>query len=421
MNRTPTPHIVIVGGGFGGLYCAKKLGSKPVRVTLLDRRNFHLFQPLLYQVATGGLSPGEVASPLRAIFSKHKNITVLSGEVTDIFPDENQILFNGERMNYDALIVATGVRHDYFGHSEWASIAPGLKTIEDALEIRSHVFNAFEEAEQEKNEDARRAWMTFVIIGGGPTGVELAGTLGELAHHTLKEDFRSIDPTKTEIILMEASERILPTFDPALSEKAVRSLRDLGVIVRTGTRVTNVQKGCVYVGDEQIHARTILWAAGVKASPLGGILAERAKAELDRAGRVKVNPNLTVGRYNNLFVIGDLAHCMDEKGNQLPGVAPVAMQQGRYVSHLLLDRMKEKERGPFHYYDKGNLAVIGRNAAVAQSGKLKVSGFLAWLGWAFIHIYYLIEFDNKLLVMVQWALNYFTRKRGARLITGENC
>jgi NADH dehydrogenase len=407
------PHIVIIGGGFGGLYAAKKLAGKPVRVTLIDKRNFHLFQPLLYQVATGGLSPGEIASPLRAVFPNEKNVLVLNGEVKDIFPDQNKILFEEEEIPYDALIVATGVSHDYFGKGEWAKVAPGLKTIEDALRIRSHIFESFEEAERTKDPALQKAWMTFVIVGGGPTGVELSGAIGELAHHTLKKDFRNIHPEQSEIILIEGADHILPTFTPDLSEKAAKSLKKLGVTVRTLTRVTDIQPGCVYIGEETIRSQTILWAAGIKASHLGSICQLKASAELDRIGRVKVNPDLSVGKYKNLFVIGDLAHCVDGSGNPLPGVAPVAMQQGRYVAELLLKQTSK----PFHYHDKGSLAVIGRNAAVAQSGRLHLSGFPAWLAWAFVHIYYLIEFDNKLLVMMQWAMNYFTRKKGARLIT----
>jgi NADH dehydrogenase len=407
------PHVVIIGGGFGGLYAARTLAGKPVRVTLIDKRNFHLFQPLLYQVATGGLSPGEIASPLRAVFTNQKNVLVLNGEVKDILPDQNKILFEEEEITYDALIVATGVSHDYFGKGEWAKVAPGLKTIEDALRIRSHIFEAFEEAERTKDPALRKAWMTFVIVGGGPTGVELSGAIGELAHHTLKNDFRNIHPEESEIILIEGAEHILPTFTPDLSEKAGKSLKKLGVTVRTHTRVTDIQEGCVFIGEETIRSRTILWAAGIRASRMGSISQLKAGAELDRIGRVKVNPDLSVGKYKNLFVIGDLAHCIDASGNPLPGVAPVAMQQGRYVAELLL----KKTSKPFRYHDKGSLAVIGRNAAVAQSGRLHLSGFPAWLAWAFIHIYYLIEFDNKLLVMIQWAMNYFTRKKGARLIT----
>lgn len=405
--------MVIVGGGFGGLYATKTLARYDVRVTLIDKRNFHLFQPLLYQIATGGLSPGEVASPLRGIFPKRKNIQVLQEEVKDILPEEKQVVVDEEKIDYDSLIVATGVSHDYFGKNEWAQFAPGLKTVEDALQIRSRIFEAFERAELEKDPEARTAWMTFVVVGGGPTGVELAGALGELAHHTLKEDFRKIDPTQARILLMEGADRILPTFSPDLSEKAAQSLARLGVTIHTKTRVTNITEASVSVGETVISARTMLWAAGVKASELGEVLKTRAGAQLDKMGRVMVNPDLTVGKFKDLYVIGDLAHCLDSSGTMLPGVAPVAMQQGRYVALRTLD----KQKAPFRYRDKGSLAVIGRNSAVAQSGKFHISGFPAWLAWVFIHIYYLIEFDNKLLVMLQWAMNYFTRKRGARLIT----
>lgn len=421
----PAPHVVIIGGGFGGLYAAKALGRAPVRVTLVDKRNFHLFQPLLYQVATGGLSPGDIASPLRAVLNKYKNIRVLIAEVTDLKPDERKVILRDGELSYDLLIVATGVSHHYFGRDDWAHFAPGLKTIEDATEIRRRIFLAFEAAERETDLEKRRAWLTFVIVGGGPTGVELAGALGELAHKTLKNDFRSIDPTEAKILLLEGLERVLPSYPPDLSAKAEQSLIQLGVTVQTKTMVTEIQDGLItfHHGDgqpEQLKARTILWGAGMKASPLGQILAERTGAALDRAGRVMVEPDLTLAHRPDIFVIGDLANYSHQGEKPLPGVAQVAMQQGQYVANLIQRRLKGESLPPFHYQDRGSLAVIGRNAAVADLGFLKFGGFLAWLIWIFIHIAYLIEFDHRVLVMFQWAWNYFTRRRGARLITGRD-
>jgi len=417
-------HVVIIGGGFGGLYAAKVLGRGPVKVTVVDKRNFHLFQPLLYQVATGGLSPGDIASPLRAVLNRYKNIWVLTAEVIDIDPGQPKVILRDGELTYDTLIIATGVSHHYFGHDEWAPIAPGLKTVEDALDVRRRIFLAFEAAEREPDPEQRRAWMTFVLVGGGPTGVELAGALGELAHSTLKNDFRNINPREVEILLLEGADRLLPPYPAELSAKAEAGLTRLGVTMRTSTLVTDIQNNTVTMrrGDtvEQIEARTILWAAGVKASPMGQVLAQRAGAQLDRAGRVVVEPDLTIPGHPDMFVIGDLSSFSHQDGKPLPGVAPVAMQQGRYVANLIQARLKGKSLPPFRYRDKGSLAVIGRNAAVADFGSLRFGGFLAWLIWIFVHIGYLIEFDNKVLVMFQWAWNYFTRKRGARLITGEH-
>lgn len=419
MNQPP--HVVIVGGGFGGLYAAKALGHAPVQVTLVDKRNFHLFQPLLYQVATGGLSPADIASPLRAVLNRYRNVRVLMGEVIDLLPDEQRVILRDGELNYDYLILATGVTHHYFGHREWASLAPGLKTVEDALEMRRRIFLAFEAAEAEADPGKVRSWLTFVIVGGGPTGVELAGALGELAHSTLKGDFRNIDPATAQILLIEASDRILPTYPTELSAKAQLALQRLGVTVRTRTRVTDVRNGLVTLqeGDQvkQVAAETVLWAAGVKASSIGEVLAKRTGAELDQAGRVRVQPDLTLPGYPNILVIGDLTCFTHQGGEPLPGIAPVAMQQGEYSARLIRARLKGKSLPPFHYRNKGSLAVIGRNAAVADLGFLRLSGFVAWLIWIFVHIRYLIEFDNKILVMFQWAWNYFTRKRGARLIT----
>lgn len=418
------PHVVIVGGGFGGLYAAQALKHAPVQVTLIDKRNFHLFQPLLYQVATGGLSPGDIASPLRAVLNKQKNSTVLNAEVIDIDPAQRRLSLRDGQLSYDTLIVATGVSHHYFGHGDWAEQAPGLKTVEDALDIRRRILLAFEAAEREPEPAKRRAWLTFVIVGGGPTGVELAGTLGELAHSTLKKDFRNIDPAEAKILLLEGVERVLPPYPAELSTKAAAALAQLGVTVQTGTLVTDIQDGLITVrrGEqtEQIQAQTVVWAAGMQASALGRVLAERAGAQLDRAGRVLVEPDLSVSGQPNIFVIGDLAHYAHQTGQPLPGVAQVAMQQGSYVARLIQARLTGQSLPPFHYKNKGNLAVIGRNAAVADLGRLKFAGFPAWLAWVFIHIWFLIGFDNKLLVVLQWAWSYFTRNRGARLITGSD-
>jgi NADH dehydrogenase len=417
-------HVVIIGGGFGGLYAAKALGGAPVKVTLLDKRNFHLFQPLLYQVATGGLSPGDIASPLRSVLSRQKNTTVLAAEVIDLDPAQRRVILRDGELSYDTLIVATGASHHYFGHDEWQEAAPGLKTVEDALAIRRRILLAFETAEREPDPAQRRAWLTFVIVGGGPTGVELAGALAELTHNTLKHDFRNINAAETKILLLEATERVLPPYPPELSAKAEAALTRLGVVVQTKTLVTDIQAQTVSIRQaegpvEQIPARTVLWAAGMKASPLGQVIASQTGAALDRAGRVIVEADLTVPGYPDILVIGDLANFVHQNGKPLPGVAQVAMQQGRYAADLIKQRLRGGALPPFRYKDVGNLAVIGRNAAVADLGSLKFAGFPAWLIWVFIHIFYLIEFDNKVLVMFQWAWNYLTRKRGARLITGD--
>lgn len=425
MNSQQREHVVIIGGGFGGLYAAKALAKAPVQITLIDRRNFHLFQPLLYQVATGGLSPGDITSPLRAVLSRQDNVRVLQAEMIDLDPEQQRVILRDDEISYDHLIVATGVSHHYFGkEDQWADKAPGLKTIEDALNIRRRILLAFEAAERESDPERRRAWLNFVVVGAGPTGVELAGALGELSRATLKDDFRSIDPTEAQIFLLEASERVLPPYPKPLSAKAEASLRELGVTTQTGAMVTDIQPEGVMVkqGDDDerfVPARTVLWAAGMKASPLGSVLARTTDAETDRAGRVMVNDNLSVGRYDNIFVIGDLAH-LNQDGEPLPGVAQVAMQQGSYVAKLIRKRVQGETLPPFRYRDRGSMAVIGRNAAVADTPFLRFAGFPAWLAWVFIHIAYLVEYDNRLLVMFQWALNYVTRKRGARLITGPD-
>jgi NADH:ubiquinone reductase (H+-translocating) len=416
-------HVVIVGGGFGGLHAALSLGDAPVKVTLIDKRNFHLFQPLLYQVATGGLSPAEISSPLRSILNKQQNTTVLMGEVQNVDPHQQKIFLNKGEINYDTLIVATGVSHHYFGNEQWAPTAPGLKTVEDALEMRRRIFMAFEAAEKEHDAEKRRAWLTFVIVGGGPTGVELAGAISELAYSTLKKDFRNIDTAEAKIILVEGMDRVLPPYSPDLSAKAEESLVNLGVEVRTKALVTNIADKLVTIrqGDDTtvVEARTVLWAAGVKASAMGGILAEHTGVELDRVGRVMVEQDLSIKGYPQIFVLGDLANFTKPDGKPLAGVAPVATQEGKYVADLIVKQLEGKTSPAFEYNDAGSLSVIGRHSAVADFGKIKMSGFFAWLIWVFVHIYYLIEFDNKLVVFIQWTWSYFTRKRGARLITGD--
>lgn len=415
--------VVIVGGGFGGLYAAKALSRAAVNVTLVDKRNFHLFQPLLYQVATGSLSPADISSPLRSVLNRSKNTKVLMGEVIDIDPLQRKVMLHNQELPYDSLIVSTGVSHHYFGNDNWATVAPGLKTVEDALEMRRRIFLAFESAEKETDPEKRRAWLTFVVVGGGPTGVELAGAIAELAYSTLKKDFRNIDTAEARILLLEGLDRILPPFAPELSAQAEASLTRLGVTVQTKTLVTHITDNIVTTRQgeriEQIPARTILWAAGVKASPMAEVLAKRTGAQLDRAGRVIVEPDLSLPGHSNIFVIGDLANFSHQNEKPLPGVAPVAMQEGQYVAAVIQQRLQGNSLIPFRYFDRGSLAVIGRNAAVVDLGFIKFSGLLAWLSWVFVHIYYLIEFDNKLVVLIQWGWNYFTRKRGARLITGE--
>jgi NADH dehydrogenase len=424
MQSTPLHHVVIIGGGFGGLHAAKALRHVPVRVTLIDKRNFHLFQPLLYQVATGGLSPGDIAHPLRSVFVRDRHISVMMAEVSDINVTERRVILRDGSLTYDTLVIATGASHQYFGHDEWAHQAPGLKTIEDALAIRRRIFLAFEAAERAADPTKRQALMTFVIVGGGPTGVELAGTLGELAHTTLKGHFRAIDPTQVNIFLLEGQERVLATFPADLSAKAEVALRRLGVSVRTSTVVTNIDRGIVTIrhgeATDSIHAHTILWTAGVKASGLGAILAKHTGAEIDRVGRVTLEPNLTVPGHQEIFVIGDLATFLHQDGKPLPGLAAVAIQQGRYVGDAIRQRLQGTTPPNFRYVNKGSLAIIGRNAGVADLGWLHLAGFPAWWLWLFVHILYLIGFDNKLLVLFQWAWNYVTRNRGAQLITGDD-
>jgi NADH dehydrogenase len=418
------PHVVIVGGGFGGLYAARSLKRAAVQVTLIDRRNFHLFQPLLYQVAMGGLSPANIAAPLRAVLRRQANTHVLMGEAVDIDVAQRRVKLSDEELNYDTLIVATGARHHYFEHPEWERRAPGLKTVEDATEIRRRVLLAFETAERETDPERRRALLTFVVVGGGPTGVELAGAIAELARHTLRRDFRSIDPASAKIVLLEGTDRVLPPYPPKLSVKAALALARLGVMVRTSAMVTDIHPEQVTVravgGTEVLPCHTVLWAVGVQASPLGAILARATGAALDRAGRISVQPDLSLPGHPEIFVIGDLANYTHQDGKPLPGVAPVAMQQGQYVARLIQARLKGHTMPPFHYRDYGNMATIGRNAAVADFGWLRISGYLAWLAWLFIHIIKLIEFENRILVLFQWAWNYVTRNRSARPITGPS-
>ena len=412
--------VVILGGGFGGLYAAKALKNAPVEVTLIDRRNFHLFQPLLYQVATGSLSPGEIASPLRAVLRRQRNTRVLLGEAKDLDTARRRVILEDGEIEYDSLIVATGSWDYYFGHDEWERLAPGLKTIEEATEIRHKILYAFEAAEKEPDREKRRQWLRFVLVGAGPTGVELAGALAEIAHDTLRRDFRSIRPQEAVIELLEGSPRVLPTYPPDLSAKAEASLIRLGVTPRTNVFVTGVDENGVTVktagGEERIEARTVIWAAGVRASRFGEVLARRAGAQLDRAGRVTVARDCSLAGHPEIFVIGDLGSFAQD-GKPLPGVAQVAMQQGGYVARLIRKRLKGESLPPFRYFDKGSLAVIGRASAVAQIGPFHLSGLLAWLIWLFVHLMYLVEFSNRLLVFIHWGFLYLTYNRGARLIT----
>jgi NADH dehydrogenase len=421
-----TPHrVVIIGGGFGGLEAAKRLKRAPVQVTLLDRRNFYLFQALLYQVATGGLSPANIATPLRELLKHNKNTTVLLAEAVDIDAVNRRVILRDGEVPYETLVVAAGARHEYFGHEEdWEKHAPGLKTIEDATEIRRRILLAFEKAEREPDPERQKALLTFVVVGAGPTGVELAGTLAEMSRGTLRHNFRRFDPASARILLFEGTDRVLPPYPPKLSAKAARSLDRLGVTVRTDAMVVDLNGGSVTLqcGEQKevIPTHTILWAAGVLASPLGRMLAKAAGAELDRAGRVLVGPDLTIPGRPDIFVIGDMAHVKDERGNPLPGLAPVAIQEGRYVARLIQARLTGSKLPPFRYRDPGSMATIGRNAAVANLGWLHLSGRIAWLGWVFIHLAKIAQFHNRVLVFAQWAWNYFTRGRSARLITGND-
>jgi NADH dehydrogenase len=408
-SRTPPdPHVVIVGGGFAGLAAARTLRGAPVRITLVDRHNHHVFQPLLYQVATASLSSADIASPLR----RQRNVTVLLGDVTGIDLRRQRLDLDDGDVPYDFLVVAAGATHSYFGHDEWARHAPGLKTLADAVDIRRRVLLAFEKAERETDEARRDEWLTFVVVGAGPTGVEMAGTLAEIARHTLKGEFRRIDPARARVILVEATARVLPPYPPDLSEHARRSLDALGVTVRTGAMVTGVDATGVQLGGERIAARTIVWAAGVAASPLF-----RALGRVDRAGRVKVEPDLTVPGHREVFVAGDLAS-LEQDGRPVPGVAPAANQMGRHAALNILRSLEGQPHAAFHYVDKGSLATIGRRAGVAQIGRIKLWGAPAWLAWLVIHIFFLIGFRNRIVVMFDWALAYLTYQRHARLLIG---
>lgn len=417
--------VTIIGGGFGGLSAALRLKRAPVQVTLIDRCNYHLFQPLLYQVATGALSPANIASPLRNVLKRQKNTRVLLGEAIGIDAAKRRVILSDGAVDYDTLVIATGSSHQYFGHDEWAPFAPGLKTVEDATHMRRRILLAFEAAEREQIPEKLRAWMTFVIAGAGPTGVELAGTLGEIANDTLRQDFRNIRPSEARIILVEGADRVLPSYPVGLSAAAKRMLERLGVAVRTGALVTDVTKESVTIraggASEAIPTRTVLWAAGVLASPLGRILSEETGAMLDNAGRVIVEPDLSVPGHPEIFVIGDLSNFSHQTGKPLPGVAQPAIQEGRYVAKAIAGGLRGEKRTPaFHYRDKGNLATIGRAAAVADLNWLRLSGWPAWLIWLFVHLMYIVEFKNRLLVLVQWAWLYITYDRAARLITGKS-
>lgn len=421
--RPKRPRIVIVGGGFGGLNAAKGLKDCDADVVLVDRRNFHLFQPLLYQVATGGLSPGDITSPLRAILKRHDNTEVIMAEVIGFDLEIRQVRLEDGQLEFDFLVVATGARHTYFGNDHWAHLAPGLKTIEDAIGIRTRIFAAFEAAEREKDLDARNALMTFVIVGGGPTGVELAGALAEIAGDTLRRDFRHIDSRDSKIFLIEGGERVLQTFPRELSIKAQKALERMNVCVKTDSYVVDVTELGVTVKMQSerysIPARTVLWAAGVKGSSLGTLLVGDKVELLDVVGRVKVEPDLSLTGHPEVFVVGDLALYGHQDGLPLPGVAPVAISQGKYVASLLRHRLKGQTYKTYHYRDKGTLATIGRAAAVADFRFLQLSGYLAWLLWTFVHLMYLVGFENRLMVFLQWTWSYITKNRGARLITGE--
>lgn len=436
--------VVIIGGGFAGLNVAWGLRRADAEVTLIDRRNFHLFQPLLYQVATGGLSPANIASPLRGLLRRVKNAQILLGRVTEIDPVAQQVYIEQTGYSYDFLVIAAGAKSSYFGNDHWAATAPGLKTIEDATEIRARILNAFELAEQQSSETEKRKWMTFVIVGGGPTGVELAGAISELARQTLKNDFRKIDPREARIVLVDAGQRVLSSFDPSLCQKAHQALERLGVEVRTQLMVTNIEADSVSVqatgqATQTIPTHTVLWAAGVQAVGLANAIAQQTGCPQDRAGRLMVRPDLSLPNFPNAFAIGDIAHCVDWKRAKpngvpatdaapnlgshqappLPGVAPVAIQQGKYVAKLIRENIRGGDRQPFEYHSPGNLATIGRRAAVAEIGRFKFSGYFAWVLWAIVHILQISLMENRLLVFLQWAWNYVTFNRSARLITSS--
>ncbi|MGC1275670.1 MAG: NAD(P)/FAD-dependent oxidoreductase [Planctomycetaceae bacterium] len=424
VETKPRHRVVIIGGGFGGLNAASAFRRADVDVTLVDRRNFHLFQPLLYQVATGALSPAHIAAPLRSVLRRQKNCTVILGEVVDFDPPAGKVILADGELPYDSLIVAAGSTHSYFGHDEWAPLAPGLKTIEDATEMRRRILFAFERAERETDPELRKAWMTFVVVGGGPTGVELAGALSEISRHTLRYDFRHIDPSEAHLMLVDAGDRVISQFPSDLSERAEYDLNRLRVEVRKHTYVTNVEEGVVTLtrddANERIACRTVLWAAGVQASPLARKLGEAVAAEVDRAGRIKVLSDCTVPGHPEIFAIGDMAQCPGPDGTILPGVAPVAMQQATFAANIIKARLAgTAPPDVFHYHDRGILATIGRSKAVAQIGRWKFKGTIAWLMWLFIHVMQLVQFASRIAVLFQWAYSYFTYDRTARLITGK--
>ncbi|GIW96777.1 MAG: NADH dehydrogenase [Pirellulaceae bacterium] len=416
-------HVVIIGGGFGGLEVARRLRATKVRVTLIDRNNYHLFQPLLYQVATGGLSPSNIASTLRYILRRQKNCEVMLAEVTAIDVHSRSLTLDSGTLSFDDLVVAVGATTSYFGHDPWQDDAPGLKSIEDALEIRRRIFLAFEAAEWVEDFPTRQALMTFVVVGGGPTGVELAGALSEIARHTLKHDFRHIDPRETRIILIEAAPHLLAHYPEKLRRWAEEKVRRLGIEVLTQTRVVDVNDHSVRVrrGEEEfvLQTRTTVWAAGVRANPLAEALAAQCALSVDRSGRVPVTAQLTVGEFDNIYAIGDMALCLDADGNPLPGLAPVAMQQGAYVAQRISAQVRGRScPRPFRYHNRGTMATIGRAAAVAEIGKWQISGWFAWLLWLVVHLMQIVQFESRLLILIQWGWNYFTFNRSARLITG---
>ncbi len=415
--------VVIIGGGFGGLYAARRLKGSSARVTLIDRRNFHLFQPLLYQVATGALSPANIASPLRYVLKNQPNARVLMAEAVDFDVSRRVVILKDGEVPYDTLILAAGSRNNYFGHDDWKDYAIGLKSVEEATEIRGKILRAFESAEREPDEQKRAAWLTFVVVGAGPTGVELAGSLAEIAQDTLRHEFRSIHPGSSQILLVDAVERVLPVYPPDLSAKALKALDRLGVKFMRQTFVTaitgeglSVRQGDV---EQKIASRTVLWAAGVQASPLGTALALASGLPVQKGGRLMVQPDLTLPGHPEIFVVGDLAQCSGPDGKPLAGIAPVAIQEGRYAADLIEARLQGKTLPPFTYHHRGDMATIGRAAAVANLGWIRFDGFFAWLSWLFIHLLFLVEFEDRLLVLTQWAWNYVTRNRGARLITGS--